>query len=260
MTKPRPILISTVQYDAELTAGTVLSLDVIEVAKRLGVDGVELRDGYWRDKDREIAAARRKLDELGLIVTYATNLALFTPADQVSLRRAVDDAVALGSSLVRVFPGSVPPDVNRAAWSAAREAVDDAAERGIVLALENFGRVPGCRLAEVAGILDRIESPALGTNVDVGNYAANGEDAVVAVRALADRIVSTHLRDHAETPAGVDATYLGGGTLPLPAILAELARLPQKVIYCFEFEGGGDPEGRIAKSLNFLRNLEIESD
>jgi sugar phosphate isomerase/epimerase len=255
MTKLRPILISTVQYDAELTAGTLRSLDVIEVAKRRGVDGVELREGYWRDKDREIATARRRLDELNLIATYATNLALFSSADQIPLRRAVDDAVALGTSLVRVFPGAVPPDADRAAWSAAHEAVGYAAERGTVLALENFGRAPGCHLAEVVSVLDRIDSPSLGTNVDIGNYAANGEDAVAAVRALAGRIVSTHLRDQVETPAGLATTYLGGGALPLPAILAELARLPQKVVYCFEFEGSGDPEGRIAQSLSYLRNL-----
>jgi sugar phosphate isomerase/epimerase len=255
----RPILISTVQYDAELNAGTVRSLDVIEVAKRLGVDGVELRDGYWRDKDREIVEARRRLGELGLIGTYATNLTLFGPDDPVFLRRAVDDAVALDSPLLRIFSGAVPPAEDRTAWSAAREVVGDAEEQGIVLALENFGRAPGCRLVEVKAVLDQIESPALGTNVDIGNYASNGEDVPAAVRALAGRIVSTHLRDHAEAPSGLDATYLGGGTLPLPEILAELARLPQKVIHCFEFAGGGDPEGRITKSLSYLRSWQPEA-
>jgi hypothetical protein len=51
----------------------------------------------------------------------------------------------------------------------------------------------------------------------------------------------------------VDTTYLGGGTFPLCAVLAEFARLLQKVIHCFEFGGGGDPEGRIEKSLAYLR-------
>jgi hypothetical protein len=38
----------------------------------------------------------------------------------------------------------------------------------------------------------------------------------------------------------------------LPAILAELDNLPQEMIYCFEFSGGGDPDGRITKSLAYL--------
>jgi hypothetical protein len=45
---------------------------------------------------------------------------------------------------------------------------------------------------------------------------------------------------------------LGGGALPLDAIFAELDRLPQQIIYCFEFVGGGDPDARIAKSLAYL--------
>jgi hypothetical protein len=39
----------------------------------------------------------------------------------------------------------------------------------------------------------------------------------------------------------------------LRAALAEFSRLPQPIIYCFEFPGGDDPAGRIQKSLAYLR-------
>jgi sugar phosphate isomerase/epimerase len=258
MTTFRPILISTVQYDDELRAGRVGQVDVLWAAKRLGVDGAELRLDYWRDKTSEIPVVRRAVDELGLVATYATYLTLFGSDAEgpAALRQAIDDAVALGSPLLRVFPGLAPSDEDRQSWNAARDAVRYAASHGIVVALENFGQAPGCRVADIKRVLDRIESPALGTNVDVGNYASNGEDPALAVRSLGRRVVSTHLRDHAATLAGVDATYLGGGTLPLRLVLAEFARLPQKVIHIFEFAGGGDPEGRVAKSLAYLRMLE----
>ena len=213
-----------------------------------------LRLDYWRDKERELSAARRAIDELGIIATYATGLTLFS-ADSgwvMNLRQAVDDAVALGSPLLRVFSGSAPGDDDRQAWDGARDFVRYAADRGIVVALENFGKAPGHLVIDIKCVLDRIESTTLGTNVDIGNYASNGEDAALAVRALGERVVSSHLRDHAVTPTGVDATYLGGGELPLHAILAEFARLPQKVIHCFEFSGGGEPEARIEKSLAYL--------
>jgi sugar phosphate isomerase/epimerase len=250
----RPILISTVQYDAELQAASLSQVDVVRAAKRLGADGAELRLDYWRDKARELPMARRALDDLGLSATYATSLTLFS-SDSAQLREAVDDAVALGSPLLRVFSGTVPGDEDRQSWDAAREIVDYAGYRDIVVALENFGKAPGCRLAEVRRVLDQIPSPSLGTNVDIGNYASNGEDPAQAVRALAPRVISSHLRDHADTPNGVDATYLGGGALPLRPVLAEFARLPQKVIHCFEFAGGGDPAGRIEKSLAYLRQM-----
>ena len=45
----------------------------------------------------------------------------------------------------------------------------------------------------------------------------------------------SHLKD----ATGTDATYLGGGSLPLPAILDAFDALPQPIIHCFEFGGGG---------------------
>lgn len=257
MARFRPILISTVQYDAELRAGSMSQADVLRTAKRLGVDGAELRLDYWQDKERELPAARRALEDLGIIATYATGLTLFGDIEaSANLRYAVDDAVALGSSLLRVFSGLPPDDDDSQSWDAARDVVRYAGNHGVMVAIENFGTAPGCRVAEIQRVLDRIESPALRTNVDIGNYASNEADPALAVNTLGPRVVSSHLRDHADTPTGVDATYLGGGALPLGAVLAEFARLPQKVIHCFEFAGGGDPEGRIAKSLAYLRAWE----
>ena len=80
MNKRRPILISTVQFHDDLEARRVSSVDLIPVAQRLGADGIELRDGYWTDPEREVPEARRRLNELGLVVTYATGATLFPGA------------------------------------------------------------------------------------------------------------------------------------------------------------------------------------
>src|SRR5437660_577743 len=130
--KFRPILISTVQYDAELQARSLSQVDVLQTAKRLGADGAELRLDYWQDKARELPAARRALDDLGIIATYATSLMLFT-SDSGQLREAVDAAAALGSPLLRVFSGLAPDDNDRVSWDTAREIVRYATSRGIVV-------------------------------------------------------------------------------------------------------------------------------
>lgn len=253
----RPILVSTVQYDEALRARQMAQADVVAVARELGADGVELRGDYWQEKGRELPAARDLARQLGLLVTYATTATLFGAGieEQRRLWQDVDDAAMLGSPLLRVFQGPVPSADDQPGWERAREALRYAADRGVKLALENFARAPGSRVAEIKAALDRLDSPFLGTNVDIGNYAANGEDLPAAVRTLGPRIIYTHLRDHTDTPSGVEATYLGGGSLPLRDALAELARLPQPVTHCFEFTGGGDPVGRIQKSLAYLRAL-----
>ncbi len=50
--------------------------------------------------------------------------------------------------------------------------------------------------------------------------------------------------------------YLGGGTLPLPEILATLEETDRRFPFCFEFQGEGDPEGAISRSITYLADLE----
>jgi len=244
-------LISTMQYHNGLNSGALSLLDVVAAASRLNSAGVEIRPDYWRDKESDIVAVRKAAGEQGLRVVYATMTTLFAPdaAGEERLRQDIGDAAALGSPLLRIFQGVAPDNTSASAWDRARQAVAYATERGIILALENFARAPGCRVAEIARVLDVIDSPTLQTNVDIGNYAANDEDLVAAVQRLGPWVVMSHLKDL----SGTDATYLGGGTLPLPAILAAFDALPQPIIHCFEYGGGDNPDERIAASLAYLR-------
>lgn len=245
-------LLSVIQFHDALDTGAMNLLDVVAVAHRLGAGGVEFRPNYWRDKEREIAAVRRATTERGLMAMYATMATLFSvePDSAGQLRQDTDDAAALGSPLLRVFLGAVPDDSADPAWDGARRAVRYAAARGIYLALENFARAPGCTVSEIRRVLDAIADPALRTNVDIGNYALNGEDVAAAIRAFDGRVAMSHLKDMED---GAGATYLGGGNMPLPAILDAFDALPQPIIHCFEFEGGADPAGRIAASLAYLQ-------
>jgi sugar phosphate isomerase/epimerase len=253
MTPANPILISTVQFDEAIGAGTTTQRGVLDAAQRLGADGVEVRDSYWNDRAVEIREIRGIADERGLVVTYATTTTLLaeTDAGADQLRRDIDDAVALGARFVRVFQGVLPDDAAGAAWERARRAVDYAEERGLIVALENFAKPPGCRVAEIKRVLDAIPSPALGTNIDIGNYAANGEAALGVIAALGPRVVASHMKDM----RGAETVGLGEGDLPLAAIFTAFDRLPQPVVHCLEFEGGPDPEPRLAASLRVARAL-----
>lgn len=251
----RPLLISVAQYEDELKDGTVTIFDVIDVAHRLGADGVELRRETWTNHASELESARARIEELGLLVTYATHATLFNDNEDgyAQVRADLDAAKALGSSQLRIFQGPLPATDDDAEWAKAQAIVDYAAERDMVVALENYVGEPGGTLAEIKSVLDRIDSPALGTNIDIGNYDARGEDVPHAVRTVGSRAVSTHLKDKTATP-GEPPVALGAGVLPLGEIMAELNALPQRIIYCFEFRGGDDAEDRIRQSLNFLHN------
>jgi sugar phosphate isomerase/epimerase len=249
MAGQRPVLVSAVQFQEAFDAGAMAVAEMLAAAKRHGADGFEIRPEFWREKGRELPAAREQAARDGLLLTYATHnrFPLFDPAATDTLRQDIEDARALGSPFLRIFPGAVPADDDNAGWERGRGLAAYAAERGITIALENYARTPGGTLAEVRRTLAGI--PALRTNVDIGNYTNHGEDVPGAIRALGDRVVSAHLKDQGTR----GAVALGEGDLPLAPILAALDALPQRVLYMFEFGGGGDPDAAIAASMAYLR-------
>lgn len=253
MRDDRPILISVVQYQEAWDAGRIDIGGMIAAAHRHGADGLEIRPEFWRDKETELPAARDAAARHGLMLTYATFNAypLFDAAAGDTLRQDIKDARALGAALWRVFPGAVPPADDAAGWARGAAIARDAAERGVTVAVENYARTPGGTLAEVQATLAAL--PTLRTNVDIGNYTGHGEDVPGAIRTLGDRVIAAHLKDR----AGADtALGLGEGEMPLGAILAAFDALPQRVIYCFEFAGGPDPDARIAASMDYVRRRE----
>ena len=253
----RQILMCCVQYDAEIKSGKLGVADMAPIAKRLGLDGVEYREVYWHDKAKELPVVRDQLAELGLRGTFATFTTLFQrdPAMHARLLEEMADAKALGSSLIRVFRGELPGEGDAAMWDRARAALDRAGELGLTVAMENYARTPGNRLADVLGAIEAFASPVLGTNVDVANYVQNGQEPIAAINALGSHVRYVHLKDVKQTPEGQVATWLGNGSLPYRAILAALDATGQDFPLCFEFGGEGDPESVIAKSLTYVRRL-----
>ncbi len=249
MAGERPILISVIQYQGSVVAGTTRIVDLFDAAHRLGADGVELRPQFWKEKARELPAARERAADHGLLVTYATMGTLYG-TDAAVLRQDIDDARALGSPILRVFPGLLPTDDTDPAWEAGRDIARYAEAHGVTLALENFVGTPGGTLAEIRRGLAAI--PSLATNIDIGNYPHHDQDVVAAIEAVGARAVSAHLKDHGEPP-GYASAALGDGVLPLGAIMGALDRLPQRLLYIFEFGGGDNPDDRIARSLAYLR-------
>lgn len=257
--KRRDILISGVQFDQELRSGAMSVLELAPMAARLGTQGVEYREVYWKDKERELPALRRQLEDLGLRCTYATFTTFYSWGEeqQRQLLQDLEDARALGAPLMRVFRGD-PPETGaggEAVLATAEELLRRAERYGMRLALENHIGKFGCKLADVKSTLERFDRLVLGTNVDTSNYPMNGQDTVEAIKALAPKVIYAHLKDVRETPDGPKATYLGNGTLPFAEILAALDATGNDFPLCFEFGGEGDGERAIRESLAYLRSL-----
>lgn len=223
----REILICGAQYDSELRSGKMSALELAPLAAKLGADGVEYREVYWKDKATELPRVLEQLSELGLKATYATFTTLFNrdPAKQELLLRDLDDAHALGSPLMRVFrgewPGKGPDDEHMV--DAAGHAIERAGRYGMRLALENFIGPGGTRMEEIKATVERLDSPVLGVNIDTSNYVVNEQDPLKAIALLSRWVIYCHLKDVKHTPEGPKATVIGDGYLPFKEILAALS-------------------------------------
>lgn len=255
----RDILICGVQFDSELRSGAMSPLELAPIAQKLGAQGAEYREVYWKDKQKELPAVREQLDSMGLTRTYATFTTLFNrdPQKQQQLLQDLDDAHALGAPIMRVFRGERPGDSSEDAHmlEAARVATAKAATYGIKLALENFVGPGGTHMNEVKETIERLASPAIGANIDTSNYVVNKQNPVDAVKLLAPYIIYTHLKDARETADGVKPTYLGNGIIPIDQVIAALDATGRDFPLTFEFGGEGDPEAAISKSIAYLKRL-----
>ena len=251
----RPVLISVMQYEDELNSGALAVGDVIAAAARLGGGRPGIRPQYWREKERELLP--RAMPSPDTACSSPTPRRPPSSAPTRRMARACGRRSPIRGRSGRRNCGSssarAPEDDDTDGWAAGQALTDYAAEQGITLALENYAWTPGGTIAELARTLDRL--PALAVNLDIGNYPRHGEDVLDAIRLFGSRAVSAHLKDQ-HGPPDWQSHPLGGGSLPLPRIMAALEALPQHLIYCFEFRGGGDPTGRIARSLEYLRDRE----
>jgi sugar phosphate isomerase/epimerase len=160
----------------------------------------------------------------------------FVPAQTYEERLArtlalSDFAAALGVGSIACHIGCIPADRKDERYGRALKAVravaDHCAKYGQRFALET-GQEPATALL---GFLNEVERGNVGVNFDPANMILYGSgQPLAALRILAPRLVSVHLKDGLwppSAPAGAlgHEVPLGEGAVNIPAFVAELASL-----------------------------------
>ncbi len=138
----------------------------------------------------------------------------------------IDLAVACGAPTVRIF-GHELPEKKRANRLAKRRmierlkyAADAAHHTGVRLLLENGGSLP--RGADVAEVLDAVDSRDLAACYSIAPAAYAGEAPADGVRALGARLAAARVKDL----AGGHPCALGEGELPVALFVEAIGRSP----------------------------------
>jgi sugar phosphate isomerase/epimerase len=166
----------------DVKKGSMTLFDFIDFAADLPLDAVELTSYYFADtsdayldKLRDYAARKRR--PISGVPVGNT----FTVKDDARRAREIQNvkdwtarAARLGARTVRIFAGN--PDKDDTLAAAQRRVVDalneccPVAERlGIQLALENHGGITDTA-EHLLDLVRPVRSPALGVNIDTGNF------------------------------------------------------------------------------------------
>jgi len=160
-----------------------------------------------------LATARRLLDEAGLRCASYTSFFSRPDTPDEAIDAAFRVAEALGAGVVA---GGMHRAVADRVYRAARRT-------GVRMAIENHGERP----EEVLALLEDLPGAyqeVIGTTVDTGIYAAQGDDPVAACRLLGPHVFHVHCKDVPERGAH-DCCAAGRGIARLAEVVAELRRL-----------------------------------
>jgi sugar phosphate isomerase/epimerase len=279
-------------YMDELCITHTLSLEQwIDMAATLGVDGLEFYPGFFSSFDAAyVKTLRTALQQRHLLMPMLCASPDFTWPDAAERRAEVErykhmiDLVALFNApaprTCRLLSGQRRPDVSEDAGVAMvieciEQVLPYAAERGVILALENHYKDNYWTYPEFAQslriflrIVESIDSPWFGVNYDPSNAILAGEDPLAVLDAVKKRVVSMHASDRSLLPGYTLADLrtqensvgyasilrhgeIGTGLNDFPAILQILHTI--NFTGWISIEDGMNGLDEIHRSANYLR-------
>jgi sugar phosphate isomerase/epimerase len=190
----------------------------LDIAATLGIDGVELYPGFFPTFDRTyLEDVRTALARHQLTMPMLCASPDFTQPEAQARRTEVErykhmiDLVAFFDApaprTCRLLSGQSRPELSEDDGVAMvveciEQILPYAAERGVILALENHYKDNYWTYPEFAlpfkifqRIVGAIDSPWFGVNFDPSNAILAGEDPLVVLEAVKSRVVSMHASD-----------------------------------------------------------------
>ncbi len=278
--------LTPISFARTIKAGEMDLDRLIDHCARLELDAIDLLDtrGYgwlWKDFPSQTRTLPGKLKSAGLkLAAYGCgNNFAQTEEDafekQVeTVLNALQEAATVGAPALRIFGGyhQETGGLSGITYSRGFERIIQGLERclpaaekaGVVLALENHGRLPG-HSHEILSLLQYFESPWLKSLFDCGNFMGNNmdepENPLEAYQRLRGRIAHIHMKDFgpavARRQVRVEAYPCGDGTVPLRQFSALLEEDGYEGYCSLEFEAGfkiSEIEG-VARSFAYLREI-----
>jgi sugar phosphate isomerase/epimerase len=166
------------------------------------------------------------------------------------VRTWVDRAAEMGAPVIRIFAGNVAKGDNEdtaveRAIEGIKAALPYAAERGVMLALENHGGITSTP-AQILRLVKAIDAPNFGVNLDTGNF--HGDDPYAELAEVAPYSINVQVKTEISRRGKKEDADLAR----VVGILKE-ARYSGYVV--LEYEAAEDPLKAIPSHIKTLRSL-----
>lgn len=251
------------------------TMDFLQFCHAENYRRVELLAHFWEDVQAELETVVSALRSLKIGVSSYAVSNNFVSTDSTLRKQAllkITDAFPiaerLGTKIIRVFSGSLVEGIsfeeaNNWIIAGLKEACREAEGVGMTLCLENHGKLAG-KGAQVKEIIDRVNSPALRSTFDTGNFLLVDENPLDALRELTGYIDHVHFKDFKQAPHGryksigmrtYEGVPAGEGDAQLFAILQMLVFSGYAGAYVLEYEGSGDEADGIRRSYRHFQDM-----
>lgn len=233
----------------------------VDLAADLGFDAVEPTSYYFPPDADDAYFARFKrhafvhgLDVSGTAI--GNNFCFPAGAErdkQLELTRTwIDRAAAFGAPVIRIFAGGVPKGATEDdafAWAVEgiQASLPHAAQRGIILALENHGGITSTP-EQLLKFVSAIDSPYFGINLDTGNF--HGEDPYADIARLAPYALNVQVKTEVQ-PKGAEKKQ----EADLARVIQILRDVQHSGYVVLEYEAAEDPLTAIPRHARRLREL-----
>jgi sugar phosphate isomerase/epimerase len=242
--------------DASLTLD-----DFIDDCAKMQLDGTELTSYYFPDPvtPKYLRTLKRRAFRAGLAISGTAIRNDFGYPEGSAERKQwldhtkkwIDYAEVLGAPVIRIFAGhqqkgTTPEQSYDLMVSGMQESCEYAGKHGIHLALENHGG-PTATAAGLLGLVEAVDSPWFGVNLDTGNF--HGDDIYGELEKVAPYALNVQVK----------VVVSGPDKKKFPADFERVAGILKKSGYrgyvVLEYEESGNPREECPKFIDKLREV-----
>ena len=237
--------------------------EFIEYAAKVGFEGVDL-GYYWEDKEKEFAELPKWLQDNNIALSgyiVGNNFGSVVGTDKVKeeiakTKLAIDEAKQLGAKVLRVFAGGREglswEQGSNLICDCLAECTEYAKQNNIILALEDHGGLAATS-NQVLFYINKINSPFLKVNVDIGNFWSYGEEAIEGVKNTASFAVMVHVKDLKKVEDKLESVPVGEGDIDFTECFRILKDAGYDGYLSLEYEAKEDAKIAIEKSIKHIK-------